>query len=132
MISTGSASPDDDDFGFDDAAFAEQHVELIVFEIGQQRYAADATLVLRIDRPEEHTVTREELGALVKGSRALVFRAPGVEGSLRVDAVQGVKTVETAALRRLPAAAQLPNSCAMGVWLDGEEPVLLVDLLRTL
>lgn len=122
----------EEDFGFDDAAFAEQRVELIIFEVGAVRYAADATLVVRIDRPEDHTVTRDELGPLKKGNRALVFRAPGAEGSLRVDAVQGVKTVEATTLRRLPLAASPSNSCAMGVWLDGDAPVLLVDLLRTL
>jgi chemotaxis signal transduction protein len=122
----------DDDFGFDEAAFAEKNVELIIFEVGAQRYAADATLVLRIDRPEESSVIRAELGALKRGARALIFRAPGHEGSLRVDAVQGVKTVDATTLRRLPAAASPQKSCAMGVWLDGDQPVLLVDLLKTL
>lgn len=122
----------DDDFGFDDAAFAEKNVELIVFEVGPQRFAADATLVLRIDRPEETTVTRTELGPLTRGARSLVFRAPGIEGSLRVDAVQGVRTVDATTLRRLPAAASPQKSCAMGVWLDGDQPVLLVDLTKTL
>lgn len=122
----------DDDFGFDDAAFAEKNVELILFEVGGERFAADATLVVRIDRPEESSVIREELGPLKRGGRALVFKAAGGEGSLRVDGVQGVRTVDALTLRRLPLAASPPKSCAMGVWLDGEKPVLLVDLHKTL
>lgn len=122
-----------DDFEFGE--FAEREVEIIVFEVGGNTYAADASLVQRIDRPDEGSIVRDDLGALNKGNRAIVFAGPGAQGSLRVDAVRGVRNVDVNSLRQLPKAAQGKNSCAMGVWLSGEgddRPVLLIDLFATL
>ncbi|MFL5320952.1 MAG: Frizzy aggregation protein FrzB [Myxococcaceae bacterium] len=124
-----SAAAEELDFG----GFTESEVELIVFEVGSEVYAADAALVVRIDRPDEESVTLGELGPLKRGNRALVFAAPGAKGSLRVDAVRGVVQVDVNSLRRLPMAARTKKGCAMGVWLEGAEsrPVLLIDLFAT-
>ena len=53
------------------------------------------------------------------------------EGALEVDQVLGVRTVPARDLRRVPAAARVAHH-AIGFWLDGDRPVLLIDLPRTL
>jgi chemotaxis signal transduction protein len=100
-------------------------VELLVFQLEQERCAADASQVLRIDRPRAPS----RPGA----RRALVFRGPAGqgEGQLEVDLVLGVRHVPVADLRRVPPAARA-SDFAIGFWLDGERPVLLIDLPRTL
>ncbi len=45
--------------------------------------------------------------------------------------MRGVQPVLVSTLRRLPPAA-VRRSYAAGIWLDGENPVLLIDLLETL
>lgn len=95
---------------------AEGEVDLILFEIAGQLFGADASLVLRIERPS------------AEGKRALVFQGGAEEGQLPVDRVRGVKAVSVASLRRMPAAASQPH--AIGVWLDGDDPVLLLDLVE--
>lgn len=114
-----------------DFELGEREVELILFEVGDQVYGADAALVVRIDRPDEEAIARSDLGALKRGNRAIVFAGPGAKGALRVDAVRGVVTVPVDTLRKLPGAAVGKDSCAVGVWLNGEKPVLLVDLFAT-
>lgn len=120
------------------AAAQAEELDLLLFEIGANVFGADAALVLRIDRPDEETLTLEELGRLRHGGRALVFRGPpqddssaATERSIRVDAVRGVQTVPLHELRRLPTAASA-DKYAIGVWLDGETPVMLIDLQQTI
>lgn len=106
-------------------------VDLLYFDIGERRYAADAAQVLRVDRAlaEDHAL--ETLGALRQGARALIFDTDDGERHLRVDAVVGVRTVPIEALRRLPVAAAAPDY-AIGVCLaDEAQPVLLLDLVAT-
>jgi chemotaxis signal transduction protein len=105
-------------------------VDLLLFEVGSSVFGVDASLVLRIDRPTEETRTLEELGPPRHGTRCLVFRGPEGERSIRVDSVPGVKAVPLNELRRLPKAAA-SRRYALGVWLDGETPVMLIDLQET-
>ena len=110
---------------------APTEVELLLFEIGGQRYGADASQVLRIERPEEEAFAVEALGTLVRGGRSLVFETGSGEGQLKVDLVHGVRPVPLNALRRLPVTARA-SPYLIGVWLDGEKTVLLIDLNETL
>lgn len=108
-------------------------VDILFFQIGDAEYGTDASQVLRIDRalPEDHTVPA--LGLPHKGLRALVFGTPEGEGHLKVDGVNGVRSVALGVLRRMPSAAAAA-SYAVGVCLEGEagRPVLLIDLAETL
>ena len=116
-----------------------EDVGLLLFKIGDNTYGADATQVVRIDQPPDANsgrpgttpLERPELGALKRGDRVLVFRDREGEGQLRVDAVQGLRQVPVDQLRRVPAAA-LPAPYAVGFWLDGGNPVLLIDLSESL
>ncbi|HLL54910.1 MAG TPA: Frizzy aggregation protein FrzB [Myxococcaceae bacterium] len=106
-------------------------VELLLFDVGGTLYGVDASQVLRIDRAGPDALRVDALGQLSRGLRALSFQSPEGEKQLTVDAVHGVRTVELGSLRRLPPAAYtLPF--AIGVWLDGEKPVLLLDLSENL
>lgn len=106
-------------------------IELLLFEVGGQRYGADASQVLRIERPEEEAFAVEALGTLARGGRSLVFETSSGEGQLKVDSVHGVRTVPLNALRRMPATARA-SPYLLGVWLDGEKTILLIDLNETL
>lgn len=107
-------------------------VDLVVFEVGGSRYAADLTQVSRIDAPDKFTSVGEPLGRPHRGRRALVFHdREGREFRLHVDEVHGVHRVAREALRRLPVAVPA-SGCALGAWLDGEATVILVDLHATL
>lgn len=94
-------------------------IDIILFAMKGVSYAADATQVVRIDR-----VGAEE--------RALMVRGPDGEcRPIRVDAVSGLRSVPVASLRRLPVALETKD-VAVGVWLNGETPVILLDLLQLL
>lgn len=111
---------------------AEAEVEVLFFRIGAEQLGADASQVLRIERPDVPGARRSPLGSATP-KRALVFRAGegGGEGALEVDLVLGVRPVQARDLRRIPGAAHVAPH-AIGFWLDGERPVLLIDLPRTL
>ncbi|CAM3983659.1 Frizzy aggregation protein FrzB [Corallococcus exiguus] len=108
-------------------------VDVLFFQIGDSEYGTDASSVLRIDRALPDDLTVRDLGLPHRGHRALVFDTPEGEGHLKVDAVNGVRTIPLAGLRRMPAAASAA-SYAVGVCLDEEagRPVLLIDLAETL
>ncbi|WP_233612220.1 Frizzy aggregation protein FrzB [Corallococcus sp. AB045] len=108
-------------------------VDVLFFQIGDSEYGTDASSVLRIDRALPDDLTVRDLGLPHKGHRALVFDTPEGEGHLKVDAVNGVRTIPLAGLRRMPAAAAAA-SYAVGICLDEEagRPVLLIDLAETL
>ena len=126
-------------------AYTRTEIELLLFELGGAMFGADASQVLRIDRPATATapgeaapteVTFPAASAPLKAStpshvagRSLVFRTPQGFGQLKVDVVWGVRQVAVDALRRLPAAAAT-QPYAIGVWLDGDKPVLLIDLVE--
>ncbi len=103
-------------------------VDLVVFAINGTRYAADLGQVARIDTPEPSESIGEPLGAPAEGRRALVFQVEeGGERRLNIDTVFGVARVPVTSLRRIPPAAHGARF-SIGAWLDGDQPVLLVDL----
>ncbi len=114
------------------SSYTRSEIELLVFELGGAVFGADASQVLRIDRPVEGAGPAQApgpLGVATQGSRALVFKTEGGYGQLRVDGVRGVRQVAVDSLRRLPQAATA-QPYAIGVWLDGDRPVLLIDLVE--
>jgi chemotaxis signal transduction protein len=110
-------------------------VELLVFRVGEVRYGADASQVTRITRAGHRSRLSDALGMPREGTRALVFAEPGSSGGERelcIDAVDGILTAPVEQLRRLPPAAGRVDA-VLGLWLEeGERPLVLVDLLRTL
>lgn len=110
------------------ASAATPDVQVLLFEVGGCRYGADAAQVVRVDRPRPEIRSIVALGVAKDDCRALVFEGPpGVLNQLAVDVVRGVRSVPLAQLRRLPNGIS-PQAFAIGVWLDGNIPVLLVDL----
>lgn len=110
------------------AAITAGEVEILFFEVAGSRYGADAAQVLRVDRPRAEIPCVVALGSAREGARALVFTTPsGAINQLKVDAVHGVRAIPISQLRRLPVGMG-PEGFAMGVWLDGDTPVLLVNL----
>jgi len=107
-------------------------VEVLFFQVGADQLGADASQVLRIDRPHQPGPRRSALGS-ASPKRSLVFACDegGAEGAFDVDLVLGVRSVPTRDLRRVPPAARTAPH-AIGFWLDGDRPVLLIDLPRTL
>lgn len=106
-------------------------VEIVLFDIGGNRYGADMTQVRRIGRADEHDSVGTPLGAPTSGRRALIFSPnEGQEVCLPIDGVLGVQTVRLDDLRRLPPAAGR-TPFIIGAWLDRDQTVLLVDLFST-
>ncbi len=112
------------------AAAAAAEVELLFFQIGGVRYGADAAEILRVDRAEEGSRTVAPMGSARDAARVLVFQSTaGATSRLKVDLVYGIRAIPVAQLRRLPPGMG-PEGFAVGVWLDGDTPVLLVDLAQ--
>ena len=111
-------------------ALAEEQVDILFFEVGDQVYGVDAGQVLRIDRALANDPAVVELGELKRGNRALVFLTPQGESHLRVDGVQGVRPVLVTDLRRMPPAASAA-AFTIGACLDQARLVLLIDLVET-
>jgi hypothetical protein len=105
-------------------------VDFVVFEIGGERFAADLGQIRRIDASHaEIADVGTPLGIPRVGARSLIFEVePGLERRLTVDRVLAVSRVPVPSLRRMPAAVHAA-SFSVGAWLDGETPVMLVDLL---
>lgn len=111
----------------------QQMVDLVVFEIAGTRYGADLGHVRRIDSDAEQedvsTNVGELLGRPLIGHRGLVFATlSGPVQRLSVDTIMGVRRVSVSDLRRVPSAIE-GTPFAMGFWLDGDEVVVLIDLL---
>jgi hypothetical protein len=105
-----------------------ESVDLVLFEIGGVRFGVDLTQVRRVDLPQPETnVVGAPLGRCQVGRRALFFDTEAGERSLPVDVVLGVQRVEALDLRRFPAAAAAPPM-SLGAWLDGDLPIVLIDL----
>lgn len=109
---------------------AEEQVDVLFFEVGDQVYGVDAAQVLRIERALPQDLSRAELGILTHGNRALVFHTPQGEAHLKVDRVHGVRPIPVTDLRRLPPAV---NAAAftIGACLEQARLVLLIDLVET-
>ena len=108
----------------------EDEVDILFFEIGDQLYGTDASQVLRIERALPEDITVPLLGALRRGSRALVFATSDGEGHLKVDTVHAVRPIPIADLRRLPPAVSAAPF-TIGACLDKARLVLLIDLVET-
>lgn len=116
---------------YDDQSSGPNEVDVLFFEVGGIVYGTDAQQVLRIDRSHPDDLELPGLGALARGGRALVFDTPEGENHLKVDAIRGVRPVPILELRRLPiVAGAAPYT--VGVFLDKERPVMLIDLVETL
>ncbi len=114
---------------------AAQSVQILVFRVGDVRFGADATQIARISRSGHRSRLSDTLGMPREGARALVFRdgaAEEGESEVCIDQVDGVLPAPLSQLRRIPPAAGRLNGI-LGLWLDDEpQPVILVDLPRTL
>lgn len=105
-------------------------VEIVLFEIGGTRYGTDMTQVRRIGKSSEVELVGLPLGAISQGKRALIFTAESHrEIGLPIDELLGVHSVPLDDLRRMPLVAQSPF--VIGVWIDRDRPILLVDLQAT-
>src|SRR5699024_709155 len=93
----------------DESALRATDIDVLVFQVGSRRFAADAGQVIRIDRANAVTTTVDALGQLEHGNRALVFHTEEGERGVRVDGVHGVRGAPLEALRRLPPAAAAPS-----------------------
>lgn len=103
-------------------------VQLVLFEIGGARFAAELAQVAAIEAPVEALELEPRLGAPMLGRHALaVDRPQAARRHLCIDAVLGFQQVPLHALRRMPPFAAAP-SFALGAWLADALPVLLVDL----
>jgi len=109
----------------------QNEIDVLFFEVGDIVYGTDASQVVRIDRSHPDDPVLAELGPLKRGNRALVFDTPEGEGHLKVDTIRGVRPVSIMALRRLPPVV-FAASYAVGVFLDEERTVMLIDLVETL
>ncbi|MDY7228056.1 Frizzy aggregation protein FrzB [Hyalangium rubrum] len=108
----------------------EEEVDILFFEVGPHVYGVDASQVLRIERALPDDLAVPGLGALHRGTRALVFNSLEGESHLKVDVVRGVRPIPVADLRRLPPAA-VSAPYTIGACLDQARLVLLIDLLET-
>jgi chemotaxis signal transduction protein len=105
-------------------------VDLLLFEVGGELFGTDAAQVLRISAADSEAVVLPNMEGSPDSPRALVFGVPGSaprEAQLRVDVVRGVMQVQVGQLRRMPPAASA-RPWAVGLWLDGDRPVVLIDL----
>ena len=108
---------------------AAEQIDLVIFEIAGTRYGADLGQVRRIDIDEPTESIGQPLGKPDRGGRALVFEVDhGHERRLAVDNVLGVSRVLITSLRRMPPAVNAAKF-SIGAWLDGDAPVLLIDLI---
>lgn len=109
---------------------AEAHeVDVLLFEIGEQTFATDASQVIRIDQANVDAIYEAALGKLHRGRRAIVFEdGEGYEAQLRVDNVRGIHPASIDALRRMPPSARC-TPFTQGVWLNDSAPIVLIDLL---
>lgn len=114
----------------DEQTRTEEEVDILFFAIGEQVYGTDASQVLRIDRSLPQDLSLPELGALHRGSRALVFSTSEGEAHLKVDGVRGVRPIPIGDLRRLPPAVNAARF-TIGACLDQARLVLLIDLVET-
>ena len=106
-----------------------ERINLVIFELGGTRYAADLTQVIRLDFYDPASSVGVPLGPPRSGLKCLMIDAEdGRDWCLAIDTLHGVRSVPVEQLRRLPAIAH-GGAISIGAWLDGNEAVLLVDLV---
>lgn len=107
----------------------EEKIDLVVFELAGTRYAADLSQVIRLDFFDPSCSVGAPLGPVRRGAQCLMIDTQdGRNWCLAIDTLYGVRSIGVEQLRRLPPAA-LGSPISMGAWLDGNEAVLLVDLV---
>ncbi|MGC4113367.1 MAG: hypothetical protein QM765_01570 [Myxococcales bacterium] len=88
-----------------------QDVDLILFEVGGRKWAADPWDVVRVDRASGES-----------SARALVVRGSEGETPVPIDRLLGFQRVPAQALRALPPFAQtLTSPAVIGAWLAPED-----------
>ena len=106
-------------------------VDLVLFEVGGRRWAADAFDVVRVDRRagDDAAAAARATGSSAT-RRTLVVRDPeGAEALILIDRLLGFERVPASALHALPPFAQrLASPAVLGAWLSPQEMVLLIDL----
>jgi chemotaxis signal transduction protein len=111
--------------------------EILMFQVGARVFAAEVRHVLRVgavrQEPDGATVVgRSALGVPFERLRGIVVASSedGVERTLVVDRVLGVRTVPEDDVHPLPAFAAecLESPAVTGFILLDESPTLLVDL----
>jgi chemotaxis signal transduction protein len=110
--------------------------ELLMFQVGARVFASTVRDVVRIGNvsgvPRHELVEGTSLGPTFARERGIVVSAPegGVESTLVVDQVLGVRTVLQSEVQPLPAfaAAVLTSGAVSGLVLLDDAPTLIVDL----
>ena len=110
--------------------------ELLMFQVGARVFASSVRDVVRIgtvaDAAGAGLVEGTSLGPTLARERGIVVAAPegGVESTLVVDQVLGVRTVAESEILPLPAfaAAVIRSGAVSGFVLFDEAPTLIVDL----
>ncbi len=110
--------------------------EILMFQVGARVFAAEVREVVRVGAvrgaPDgDGVVGRSALGEPFDRGRGIVVTGDdGVERTLVVDRVLGVRTVPASDVRPLPAFAAecLRSPAVTGFILVDESPTLLVDL----
>ena len=115
---------------------SEPVAELLMFQVGARVFASTVRDVVRIgnvaDAGGAGLVEGTSLGPTFARERGIVVAAPegGVESTLVVDQVLGVRTVAESEILPLPAfaAAVIRSGAVSGFVLFDEAPTLIVDL----
>ena len=104
-------------------------INLVIFELAGTRFAADLSQVIRLDFYDAACSVGAPLGPPRSGIKCLMIDTQdGKDWCLAIDTLHGVRSVPVEQLRRLPIVAQ-GGTISIGAWLDGQEAVLLVDLV---
>lgn len=109
--------------------------EILMFQVGPRVFAAEVYDVVRLGSvrgvPDEALLTTSALGEPFERRRGIVVVSQdGVERTLVVDHILGVRTVPESDVHPLPAFAAecLQSPAVTGFVLIDESPTLLVDL----
>ena len=110
--------------------------ELLMFQVGARVFASTVRDVVRIGNVaaagSDGLIEGTSLGPTFARERGIVVAAPegGVESTLVVDQVLGVRSVPESEIQPLPAfaAAVIRSGAVSGLVLFDEAPTLIVDL----
>lgn len=110
--------------------------ELLLFQVGARVFATAVADVVRVGSvravPPDELVEDTSLGATFTRERGLVVAdlRQGLEATLVVDQVLGIRQIPREELRPLPAfaAAVLQSAAVCGLVLLDDLPTMLVDL----
>lgn len=109
-------------------------IEILMYQVGARCFASDVHDVRAIrhgiTNREDALITSSALGDPFLGDRGLTVELDGVENTLVVDQVLGVRLVTDHELQRLPAIvdALVPSRALVGLAVLDDAPTLLIDL----